>query len=83
MASRGWSTSTRRPGPRKTEAEPVEVEAGTLVAFNGLLPHYSAPNRSDASRHAFTLHFVDANAVYSPKNWLQRGAQFPPRGFVI
>ncbi len=71
------------PWPSDAEAEPVEVEAGTLVAFTGLLPHYSAPNRSDASRHAFTLHFVDANAVYAPKNWLQRDSSFPPRGFLI
>jgi phytanoyl-CoA hydroxylase len=47
-----------------------------------LLPHYSAPNRSDASRHAYTLHFVDARAHYSAGNWLQRRPAFPPRGFV-
>ena len=50
--------------------------------LHGLLPHYSAPNRSPRSRHAYTLHFVDARARYSPANWLQRGASFPARGFV-
>jgi phytanoyl-CoA hydroxylase len=70
------------PWPDEAGAEPLEVDAGTLVVFHGLLPHYSAPNRSEVSRHAYTLHVVDARARYSPRNWLQRGAAFPPRGFV-
>ncbi len=70
------------PWPDADEAEPVEVEAGTLVVLHGLLPHYSAPNRSERSRHAYTLHAVDARARYSPANWLQRDASFPPRGFA-
>jgi len=63
-------------------AVPLEVDAGTLVAFHGLLPHYSAPNRSATSRHAFTLHVVDGNARYAPDNWLQRPDNFPARGFI-
>ncbi|HEY4442625.1 MAG TPA: phytanoyl-CoA dioxygenase family protein [Candidatus Elarobacter sp.] len=59
------------PWPGDAEAEPLEVEAGTLLAFHGRLPHYSAPNRSSASRHAFTLHAVDASAAYAETNWLQ------------
>jgi phytanoyl-CoA hydroxylase len=70
------------PWPTEDVAEPVEVDAGTLVVLHGLLPHYSAPNRSAASRQAYTLHFVDARARYSPANWLQRGEAFPARGFV-
>ncbi|MCU7372259.1 phytanoyl-CoA dioxygenase family protein [Paucibacter sp. O1-1] len=62
-------------------AEPLEVEAGALVIFHGLLPHYSAPNRSAHSRHAYTLHVTDAASAYSPRNWLQRGPQLPVRGF--
>ncbi len=62
-------------------AEPLEVEAGALVIFHGLLPHYSAPNRSAHSRHAYTLHVTDAASAYSPRNWLQRGQQLPVRGF--
>jgi phytanoyl-CoA hydroxylase len=69
------------PWPDETSAEPLEVEAGTLVVFHGLLPHYSGPNRSSASRHAYTLHAVDASAHYSERNWLQRSASFPARGF--
>jgi phytanoyl-CoA hydroxylase len=70
------------PWPSQSEAEPIEVESGTLVVFHGLLPHYSAPNRSDASRHAYTLHVVDGNARYAPENWIQRAASFPAVGFV-
>jgi phytanoyl-CoA hydroxylase len=52
------------------------------VVFHGLLPHYSAANRSAHSRHAYTLHVTDQASVYSPANWLQRGANLPVRGFV-
>ena len=43
------------PWPDTTSAVPLEVPAGTLVCFHGRLPHWSAPNRSAASRHAYTL----------------------------
>lgn len=68
--------------PDTSVAVPLEVEAGTLLIFHGLLPHYSAPNRSGRSRHAYTLHVTDASCVYSPDNWLQRGPDFPVRGFL-
>ena len=70
------------PWPTDETARPLEVKAGTLVAFHALLPHYSAPNRSDRSRHAYTLHAVDANATYFPDNWLQRDGELPLRGFI-
>ncbi len=70
------------PWPDRTTAVPLEVQAGTLVVFHGLLPHYSAPNRSAHSRHAYTLHVTDARTVYAPTNWIQRGADFAVRGFV-
>ena len=69
------------PWPSLDEAQAVEVRRGTLVMFDGMLPHYSAPNRSPHSRHAYTLHAVDGNARYSPANWLQR-TTIPPRGFA-
>ena len=59
----------------------LPVEAGTLVCFHGLLPHYSGPNRSPGSRLAYTLHATDAGAAYSAQNWLQRTAALPVRGF--
>ncbi len=69
------------PWPALADAEPLEVDAGTLVIFRGGLPHYSGPNRSDRSRHAYTLHVVDGSARYAPENWLQRDHAFPARGF--
>jgi phytanoyl-CoA hydroxylase len=69
------------PWPTLDEALPVEVAAGTLVCFHGRLPHYSGPNRSAQSRHAYTLHAIDASSAWSPLNWLRRGAALPWRGF--
>ncbi|MBL4631566.1 MAG: phytanoyl-CoA dioxygenase family protein [Paraglaciecola sp.] len=59
------------PWPDDNSAKPLEVKKGTLVVFNGLLPHFSAPNLSDKSRHAFTLHVTCANTAYAKENWLQ------------
>ncbi|WP_426173903.1 phytanoyl-CoA dioxygenase family protein [Massilia sp. TWR1-2-2] len=69
------------PWPDDSVAVPLEAAAGSLVCFNGLLPHYSAPNRSAVSRHAYTLHATDGRTAYSPQNWIQRDAAFPARGF--
>ncbi len=68
-----------QPWPTPAEAVPLEVSAGALVCFHGLLPHYSAANRSPRSRLAYTLHVTDGRAVYSPQNWLQR-SRLPVRG---
>ncbi len=59
----------------------LEVSAGTLIVFHGLLPHASAPNRSAKSRMAYTLHVSDGACVYSPRNWLQRSDADAVRGF--
>jgi phytanoyl-CoA hydroxylase len=69
------------PWPTQDSGQSVEVKAGTLVIFQGLLPHYSAPNRSAKSRQAFTLHVTDGTAQYAKDNWLQSKA-LPLRGFV-
>jgi phytanoyl-CoA hydroxylase len=69
------------PWPTLDQAVPVEVRSGALVVFDGMLPHYSAPNRSQHSRHAYTLHAVDATAHYSSANWLQRRT-LTPHGFL-
>ena len=69
------------PWPDNSTAVPIQAKAGDLVCFHGLLPHYSAPNRSPVSRHAYTLHATDGRAEYSPQNWIQRDASFPARGF--
>ncbi len=70
------------PWPGTTDAVPLPVPAGTLVVFGGLLPHYSGPNRSERSRLAYTLHATCASADYAGRNWLQRSAALPVRGFV-
>ncbi|MGI9623408.1 MAG: phytanoyl-CoA dioxygenase family protein [Acidimicrobiales bacterium] len=63
------------------EGVPLEAEKGTLVLIDGLLPHWSAPNTSDRSRHAYTLHVIDGTANYPSDNWLQRSPELPLRGF--
>ena len=70
------------PWPDLQQATSLPVAAGTLVVFDGLLPHCSLPNRSPVSRLAYTLHVTDGHAAYSPLNWLQRGADFPVRGLL-
>ena len=60
---------------------PLEVEKGTLIVLHPLLPHLSRENRSPNSRHAYTLHIIDASVDYPKENWLQRSADTPLRGF--
>ncbi len=69
------------PWPSGSDIRPLEVKAGTLVVFDGLLPHASATNRSAQSRLAYSLHVVDGRAAWSPLNWLQRRADDPACGF--
>ena len=61
--------------------QPLEVEKGTLIVLHPLLPHLSRENASPRSRHAYTLHVIDASAHYSNDNWLQRSPEMPLRGF--
>lgn len=61
-------------------AIPLPAQVGTLVVIHGTLAHWSAPNTSDQSRHAYTLHVIDGEADYPDDNWLQRPA-LPLRGF--
>ena len=61
--------------------EALEVKQGTLIVLHPLLPHLSHENRSSRSRHAYTLHIIDAGAQYPRENWLQRSPQMPLRGF--
>ncbi len=68
------------PWPDASQAVALPVPAGTLVVFGGLLPHFSAANRSPRSRLAYTLHVTDGQAAYSPLNWLQQRAGQPPGG---
>ena len=54
------------------KAVAMEVAAGSAVFFNERMPHYSSQNRSQRSRHAFTMHITEVDAEWSDKNWLQR-----------
>jgi phytanoyl-CoA hydroxylase len=63
------------------ELVPLEVAKGTLIVLDGMLPHLSEANRSEKSRHAYTLHAIAGDSLYPPDNWLQRGPHLPFRGF--
>lgn len=52
---------------------PLEVRQGTVIALHGALPHRSDANRSDRSRHAYTLHVIDGTCHYPDDNWLRPG----------
>jgi phytanoyl-CoA hydroxylase len=67
------------PEERKLAAE---VRAGSLVVFDGRTPHLSGENRSQKSRHAYSLHVIDRRCHYPADNWLQRTSELPLRGFV-
>jgi phytanoyl-CoA hydroxylase len=54
---------------------PLEVRKGTVIVLHGLLPHLSRENTSPHSRHAYTLHAIDASAHYPKSNWLQRSPE--------
>lgn len=58
---------------------PVPVSKGTCVLIHGQVVHFSHPNKSDKSRHAYTFHVIETdNVSYSKENWLQP----PPGGFA-
>ena len=59
------------PWPEDDQAKALVVKAGSLVVFNGALPHFSEANRSAHSRHAFTLHLTSGESKYNAHNWLQ------------
>lgn len=60
---------------------PLPVRAGALIVLHGALPHKSEANRSDRSRHAYTLHLIDGACDYPNDNWLRRAPEFPAAGF--
>lgn len=63
-----------------TGARPLPAPKGTVVLLHGAVAHWSAPNRSNRSRHAYTLHLIEGTAKYPNDNWLQR--ETPPSGFT-
>lgn len=57
----------------------LEAKAGTVILLHGDLIHWSEQNRSEKSRHAYTLHIVEGDYKWSDRNWLQRPSYFPFR----
>ena len=57
---------------------PLEVPAGAAVVLHGALVHASKANTSAASRHAYSVHFVEADARWADDNWMHRAPSFPP-----
>lgn len=51
---------------------PLEVKKGACIVLDGFLPHYSQPNTSGKSRHAYAIHTIDGKADYPEQNWLRR-----------
>ena len=75
-------TETLDPTPYPTGPKvALTARKGALIVLHGLLPHWSGPNRSDRSRHAYTLHVIDGTTEYLSDNWLKRGPALPLRGF--
>src|SRR5256885_5425384 len=56
---------------------PLEVGKGSLIVLHPLAPHLSRENKSAKSRHAYTLHIIDASVNYPQENWLQRSVEMP------
>jgi phytanoyl-CoA hydroxylase len=82
----GGGTAFETLEPRELPLEgmvPLEAPKGTCIVLHGLLPHRSSANRSARSRHAYSLHVIDAHARYRADNWLQRGPDMPLRGFQL
>ena len=59
----------------------LDAPQGTLILLHGRLPHQSAPNHSNKSRQAYTLHVIDTTCDYPHDNWLKRPEAMPLRGF--
>lgn len=65
---------------RQNELVAMPVSKGSLVILNGEFPHLSYANRSEQSRHAYSIHAVDNTCDYPETNWLQaaNGQSFVP-----
>jgi phytanoyl-CoA hydroxylase len=64
-----------------TKMIPMEIKKGGLIVMHSKLPHMSHENKSSKSRHAYTLHIMDARSRYLEDNWLRRPAHLPFRDF--
>lgn len=63
---------------QKSSFAAVPVSKGTCILIHGQVVHYSEPNKSAKSRHAYTFHVVEQrNTKYSEDNWLQPTEEKP------
>ncbi|KAK5978485.1 Phytanoyl-CoA dioxygenase domain-containing protein 1 [Trichostrongylus colubriformis] len=61
-----------RPSYNQAKFVNVPIKRGSLIIIHGLVVHKSEPNTSSNSRHAYTLHIMEAkNTKWSEDNWLQ------------
>lgn len=60
-------------------AVPLVIPAGSLVILHSAVVHFSRENKSDRSRHAYSIHCVEGGkgVVYPKDNWLQRPGYAP------
>ncbi|CAH9076553.1 unnamed protein product [Cuscuta europaea] len=64
-----------KPSPSYDQKDfvPIEVKVGTLVVIHGDLIHQSFENKSEKSRHAYSVHIVDTDGCkWSEDNWIRR-----------
>lgn len=66
--------SNRRMDWRRKRFIPMPAKAGDAIVLHGLLPHFSETNRSNRTRFAYTLHFIDQKCHYPKTNWLDFNA---------
>ncbi len=57
-------TDEQRVSWPKDSFQPLTVRAGDAIVLHGLLPHFSEQNRSNKTRFAYTLHFIDSRCHY-------------------
>uniref|UniRef100_A0A2P2JKP5 Phytanoyl-CoA dioxygenase n=1 Tax=Rhizophora mucronata TaxID=61149 RepID=A0A2P2JKP5_RHIMU len=70
-----------RPSPSYNQEDfvPIEVKAGSLVVIHGNLIHQSFENKSQKSRHAYSLHVVDTDGCkWAHDNWIRRKVEPEP-----
>ncbi|KAN0031821.1 hypothetical protein ACTFIV_005688 [Dictyostelium citrinum] len=62
----------------KSDFVALECKKGDIILLDGSVVHYSEPNTSPNSRHAYTLHFIegDNGVIYEKNNWLQSAKPF-------
>eukprot|EP01017_Pseudomicrothorax_dubius_P027686 TRINITY_DN3226_c0_g1_i1.p1 TRINITY_DN3226_c0_g1~~TRINITY_DN3226_c0_g1_i1.p1 ORF type:complete len:188 (-),score=19.87 TRINITY_DN3226_c0_g1_i1:96-659(-) len=57
----------------------LEAPKGSVVLLHGSFLHFSDDNTSPHSRWAYTMHYVEKDAQWDPRNWLQRDETLPFR----